>query len=198
MPLIFDSLMYINASGNRYRITRLNYYLSGFKFLQKSGNGYANAAVYYFDTKISSTSKFTFVDLPSGTYSGISFYLGLDSIKNKSNALPNTLENELMAWPVPMGGGYHFLKFEGHFLDSGITEGFAIHLGKNQNLVKITLDKIIIVGDDNIRLNLAMNLSEFFKNPLNYDLINEPSYTMSDDSAMKKISNNAVDVFTLK
>ena len=47
-----------------------------------------------------------------------------------------------MAWPTAMGGGYHFMKVEGHYLDTSNTiQGFAIHLGKNNNLVNVLINQ---------------------------------------------------------
>ena len=36
-----------------------------------------------------------------------------------------------MAWPDVMGGGYHFLKLEGHYKKDSLLAGYAMHIGQN-------------------------------------------------------------------
>ncbi len=136
--------------------------------------------------------------IPVGIYSSVTFYIGLDSLTNKTGILPNSLENINMAWPDMMGGGYHFMKMEGHFLDSTNTiNGYAMHLGKNPNLVTININKQI-----NLKINqekkLIMNINEWYKHPLIYDFNVDGNYSMSVMSAMMKLSKNGKDVFTIQ
>ncbi|MFN8298916.1 MAG: MbnP family protein [Chitinophagales bacterium] len=196
LPLLYDSLIYHNDAGNLYGINKLNYYLSGFHFKKASGSVYSSPEVFYLEAFNPGTNQFTFKDVPSGDYTEISFYLGLDSVHNLTDALPATLENINMAWPDMMGGGYHFMKFEGHAQDSAGTYGFAMHLGKNANLVSITLNRAFSITEDQpATLPLHMNINEWFRGPSIYNFETDGNYSMSNDAAMLKLKNNGSDIF---
>jgi hypothetical protein len=106
-----------------------------------------------------------------------------------------------MLWPDVMGGGYHFLKLEGKYLDSLKNEkGIAIHIGLNSSLVNhhpINSD-IKIVENNTSSVKLAMNLNEWFMNPYTFDFNRDGNYTMGDSTAMNFIKNNGNDVFYAK
>ena len=103
-----------------------------------------------------------------------------------------------MEWPDGMGGGYHFLKFEGHFVDSGNTFGFAMHIGTNNYLVNGKLWARITLGDGVNTLNVGMNMNEWFKNPAVYDFNMDGNYSMSSMMAMEKLMMNGADVLKIK
>ena len=198
--LTFDSIRFVNASGNHYSVNRLEYYLSGFTFTKSEGGSFVSPSVCYMNATEPATSDILINAVPQGNYAGLSFYIGLDPEKNKTNFLPNTLDNINMAWPDAMGGGYHFMKMEGYFLDStGKNQnGFAMHLGKNENLVKVEIIHPFILTDQTINFGLKMNLNEWFKNPVLYDLNKDGNYSMGNVAAMTKLSQNGKDVFTLE
>ena len=194
--IIFDTIQYQNEAGNQYSISKLHYYLSGFTFIKSDGNAINTDNVFYVDIANSSTNKLTFKNFPVGNYTAIQFHIGLDSVHNITNALPNTIENINMAWPEPMGGGYHFMKLEGHFISGTSTFGYAMHLGLNPYLVSPSVNKTFSVTKDvNNNINLNMNINEWYKNPLIYDFNVDGNYSMGSMPAMMKLANNGVDVF---
>lgn len=196
-PLIFDSLIYKNKAGEFYSVSNLEFFLSNLTLLNDVGNvildnvDYLNAS----SSKFQSTST---IKVPFGHYKGIRLLIGLDSIHNVTGRIPHTIENENMAWPVPMGGGYHFMKFEGRFYDSGNISGYAIHLGRNVNLVKIEIPVNFDITYSNHKMFLTMNINEWFENPWMYSLSNDGNYTMNSLPMMKKISENGSDVLQFK
>ncbi len=194
--LLYDSLLYTNDAGNKYSITKLNYYLSGFIFRKKGGEYYCPKGVYYLDAFNSNLSNCTFYEIPVGQYDQITFFVGLDSTHNITDALPATIDNVNMAWPNMMGGGYHFMKLEGHAVDGVGSYGFAMHLGKGKNLITITLNRdIMIESGRSTAITLTMNINEWFRNPVIYNFETDGNYTMSNDTSMYKLKNNGSDVF---
>lgn len=191
----FDSIRYVNDAGNHYSITRMEYYISNMTFHNSTGDKYISDEVYYVSAKDNKTLKFD--SIPSGIYTGISFYVGIPEDKNKTGFLPSTFENINMAWPDPMGGGYHFMKFEGHFKDSAKTSGYAIHLGTNMMLVKIHIDYPFDLKYSNHHWGLVMNMNEWFRNPHLYDLAKDGNYTMHKKDLMTKITANGSSVYKL-
>lgn len=112
-PFIVDTSIYMNSSGNFYKVTDLQYFISdltlhrtdGAKFIVEKDYG-----IHYVDAKIPST--FTWLinsDVPSGNFDSISFTFGIKEVENFSNRFPNPPERD-MNWPDVLGGGYHYMK----------------------------------------------------------------------------------------
>lgn len=195
--LLMNSLQYTNEAGNNYGVTDLKYYISNITLKAVSGNHYYNPGIYYVDIKQAHTLSILLDSIPPGKYSVLSFDLGIDSERNLTGFLPNTLNNINMSWPVSMGGGYHFLKFEGNFEEAASTYGFAFHLGKSLMRIHYDLQFNKEFKYWNETLQLKHDISEWFKNPVTYDFsIHEP-YSMFSDSVMQVVKNNGADVFKL-
>lgn len=194
----WDSIININAAGNPFSLKKLNLFISNFELKQNNGITFTSNDVFYIDPLISNKSTFTLDSLLDGTYSSISFLVGIDSIKNVAYGLSNSTDNINMIWPTAMGGGYHFLKMEGYFKDSNnVQQGYALHLGKNANLTKVTLNCTMLQNTTH-SYNLTFNVSKVFNYPYVYDLNIDNCYTMSDPIAMNKIKTNLENVFTIK
>ena len=192
----FNAMNYTCAAGYTYKISRFQYYLSGFALKDSKGNLITSKKVFYVDAQQEATQLISLAGMPLGSYTDIYFYIGLDTAQNKSNALDATIENANMSWPDAMGGGYHFLKLEGYYTGNSGNAGFAMHLGKNGNAVPIHIEKKFeIQPNQQPLLSLNMNLNEWLKNPEVYDFAADGSYSMNNDSAMKKLYRNGVDVF---
>ncbi len=194
--LVFDSKDFTCEAGYPYEISKLEYYLSAFSMKDNKGKIHTSDNVFYLNAKRSETNLLSFSDIPAGDYTDLYFTIGLDTTLNKTNALEATVDNNNMSWPDMMGGGYHFMKLEGFFTNSSTNTGFAMHLGRNGNNVMIHLTKSFTIKvNQNNSLNLTMNINEWFKNPAVYDFVDDGQYSMSNMTAMQKLSKNGVDVF---
>ncbi len=195
-PLLFDTITYQCEAGYQYEVTRLYYYLSNFRFTMSNGTEYHDNKVYYVDASESTHNLLNMKSFPMGDCMKLTFYIGLDSLQNKTDSLPATFDNINMGWPNAMGGGYHFMKLEGHFRDSSGTSGYAMHLGKNQFVVPVEVLNPVVVseGDEKVVI-LTMNIAEWFRNPSVYDFKVNGSYSMNSDAAMQVLSANGKDVF---
>ncbi|MBN9482821.1 MAG: hypothetical protein BGO70_08090 [Bacteroidetes bacterium 43-93] len=197
-PLIWDSLIYKNAAGNRYSITRINYYISNIHFYRNRYDVLFVDSIFYVSAANIASCNFNITNVPSGPYDSVSFCIGLLPVRNASYSLPPTMDNVNMIWPDVMGGGYHFLKFEGHWLDSlGHVGGFAMHLGSNGYYsIAGAGFKMKIPPGSTDRLKLTMNMNEWFRNPNTYNLETDGVYSMGNATLMKKLAENGKDVFT--
>lgn len=193
--LVFDTLLYRNAADEDYSVNRLEFYISNVVLYNSSGNVTLND-VYYLNAEDARFKGFTLRNVPKGDYNGIGFLFGLDSVRNVPGGLNPSIENNAMFWPVQMGGGYHFMKFEGHFRDTDGMSGFAIHLGRNGNTVSETLPLSFAVNAQTHVMQLSMDVNEWMDNPYTYSFIRDGKYTMSSDLLMKKIAGNGNDVFS--
>ncbi len=194
-PLHFDSLIYVNEAGHQYSVTRLQYYVSEVVLHGTGGTTDHNIpGPYYIDGR--GGNSFDLATIPSGTYGGASLLLGLSPEQNITNALPNTMENVQMAWPEPMGGGYHFLKFEGHFINAGNSTGFAMHIGKNEHLPHCDAPGAFAISGAAAKLILKFDLNEVFRSPHTYDLA-AGNYSMGSPALMALLRDNCADAFTI-
>lgn len=194
-PLAFNTIQYVNEAGHAYSITRVEHYLSELTLL--GGDGTADhtiAGPWYING--TAGGHFDLGALPVGTYTGATVLLGLPPALNQTGALPNTLENVNMAWPVPMGGGYHFMKFEGHFEHDGQTSGYAMHLGRDANLPLCTMPQPFTLDGTACTLTLRFNLNEVFRTPHTYDL-STGNQSMGSMMLMGLLRDNCTDAFTL-
>ena len=133
--LEWDTVKFVNVAGNKYGVHNINMYISNIKMKTITGEIYFSKKIFYLDPLDIKKNKLILDSIPVGIYDEISFYIGVDSVQNKSFLLPTSIDNLNMAWPDAMGGGYHFLKLEGYYLDNlSVKKGFAIHLGKNSNI----------------------------------------------------------------
>ncbi|KAB2915985.1 MAG: hypothetical protein F9K23_09645 [Bacteroidetes bacterium] len=190
-----DTLKYTNAAGNLFGVWHLEYYLSGFAFMDDKGVWWKTGSEYYVNVKTPKTNTIGLTDLPVGKYSKLKFFIGLPAERNLTDALPATAENLNMAWPDIMGGGYHFLKLEGYFKDSiGKTQGFAMHVGNSKNLITVEIPIMLNHGGNSV-MNLQMNINEWFVHPYTYNFNVQGNYTMGVDSLMNQLKQNGSDVF---
>ena len=198
--IISDSIMYVNAAGFTYSITNLKYYISEVVLTEDDNSTQTFEGPFYVDLANASTHSYDLENLTVSTYKTIRFYIGLDAAHNLNNSLPATSINNNMAWPEPMGGGYHFMKLEGYYFNPSPTEtGFAMHLGKNANLVTCTINNLALeTSESGSDLNLVMNVNEWFRNPAIYDFNSDGVSIMANDATMLKLSQNGVDVFSKK
>ncbi|MDP1725706.1 MAG: hypothetical protein Q8M15_02905 [Bacteroidota bacterium] len=197
-PVYFDSLLYNNAAGNLYSVSRLEYYLSGFVIENENGELVVSDRVFYENARLPLNVSVN--QLKPGNYKSVQFNVGLDALHNKSNALEPTPENINMIWPDEMGGGYHFTKFEGRYLKPDLTHsGFAMHIGTDKMLVqhnKLTVSLTISESTPDT-LYLTMNLNEWFTNPNQYNLLIHGNYSMGNDTLMLMLKENAKDIFKI-
>lgn len=192
----WDTIKYQNAAGNKYAIHTLNLYISNVEIKTADGKKYTSKKIFYLDPLFSNKNNFNLDSIPIGEYNELTFYLGIDSLRNKTFALPATTDNLNMAWPDIMGGGYHFIKLEGHYLDTAnIKQGFAVHLGKNPNLPSVKILHAMHQKSVNQEYILAFDINEVFMNPYLYNFNIDNNYTMSDSGAMSKIKTNISDAF---
>lgn len=197
LPLLFDSLMYANDAGELYEVNHLEYYISNITFYRPYGDIYKTNKIFYINANTFSTCSLLLDSIPTGKYSYITFNVGIDANHNISYSLPNTTENINMAWPNMMGGGYHFMKLEGHYLSDSSNYGYAIHLGQNSSLVNCKVNESYFIGYPNPELTLNMNINEWFRTPNTYSFSTDGNYTMGDSLLMAKIAKNGANVFSL-
>ena len=202
----FNTIKFTNTNGDKLSIEKLRYLISKITFQNSKGeffelDGY-NLVDVTNDKNVSFTST---TKIPTGSYTKVWFTFGFDNDANYKNYT----DLNSASWNVPemLGGGYHFMQFEGKFIDNTTTEkGYAYHAIRAVNIssgtpvfkdtfFKVDLGPIIITN--NTVFNIKMNIAEWFKNPNTWDLNILNNMLMPNFDAQGMMFQNGQNVFSL-
>ena len=207
-PLITDTLCYTNEAENEFLITEIQWFLSKMELQNEQGAWIPlEPHVFYIDTNIPESQTLRIKNLPIGKYKTWRFTFGLDEENNQTGSFSDPPESN-MFWPEPLGGGYHYMKLNGKYLDEN--EQLAplnIHLGIGQNedhtefyqnyfTVEFPLD-FSIAGNTENQLFLTMIVDNWFRNPNRYDFNEYGSAIMQNQAAQQALKENGNDVFKI-
>ncbi len=196
----FENTEYTNANGEVLTISRLRYLISDVTFTKANGEEIVidghnlvdvtnnNGLIYNIDTNI-----------PTGAYTNVSFTFGFDNEDNAGNY--TDLNSESFNVPDMLGGGYHYMQFDGKFMDTSSTEqGFNYHSiravdspGMNPTFPQdtfFTVDLGAISITNDATIEVKTNLAEWFKNPNTWDLNTLNQMLMPNSSAQIMMHDN--------
>ena len=219
-PLITDSLCYHNEAGNEFMITEIQWFVSKMELQNEQGEWislkhrevdnlfpYATDKIFYIDTNITESQTLQMAPIPIGHYKTLRFTFGLNEEDNQTGFFNDPPESE-MFWPDVLGGGYHYMKLNGRFVN---TEGelvpLNVHLGIGQNAdhtefyqnyftVELPLDFTITENAEN-QFDLCMVVDNWFRNPNLYDFNVYGSAIMQNQAAQQALKENGKDVFRI-
>ena len=216
-PLITDSLMYQNAAGNPYLVSEIQYFISDVILHLAGGdsisvNKYDD--IHYVDTDIDESLVYYLPDtIPEGNYESVSFTFGINAEKNRSLMFVNPPESN-MFWPEYLGGGYHYMKLNGKWLDTaGVIRPFNFHLGigqiydssgqitgfiQNYFYVHLPSSSLEIVKSRITQMDIDMNVNEWFEDPVVFDFNVWGGDIMQNHEAMHIGCENGHNVFSVK
>ncbi len=193
--LTLDTILYQNAAGNPYSVNKLRYYLSNFRFVKADNSEIsADNNAHFIDAR--EATSINLVGVPPGNFTALRFNFGIPQSQNVYGNLPNTSFNTGMVWPEQMGGGYHFMKFEGYFNSSQGVNGYAIHVGNNACIAEVTITTPFEISEDG-DMTIGFNLNEIMAGPNTFDM-DSSNYTMGIMDAMLEISENVENAFTIE
>lgn len=216
-----DTLKYVNEAGNHYMITEVQYFISKFTLYFNNGESYTvidNLGIHYIDSDISDTRYWAVpYNIPSGHVDSIVFIFGLDEADNQSYIFPNPPESN-MFWPEELGGGYHYMKLNGKYLDTtGVQAPFNYHLGIGQTydttgqvtgfiqnyfnvsfpLFMMSSIYVDIIPGQTTELILTMNIESWFATPNTWDFNTMGGMMMQNQEALEAACENGRDVFSI-
>jgi hypothetical protein len=218
-PLVTDSMKYTNEAGNEYLITEVQYFISNLTIHYRGGDTYSvtqDDGIHYVDSDIPETHSWEILeDIPAGTIDSISFTFGLDEETNQSGLFTDPPESN-MFWPDELGGGYHYMKLNGKWLNTNaMIEPFNFHLGIGQtydttgqvtgfvqNYFRVNCYLAIyssfiaqVRANEMNHLGINMNIESWFKTPHTWDFNQWGGMIMQNQEAMKTACENGFDVF---
>ena len=202
-----NSTTFTTQNGDVINISRIRYLISRFELTDANGTSYLFDGYKF--TDLSDTSTYDFVptnnSIPNGTYT-LKFIWGFNETDNIDGAYAD-LNVAIWNWPTMLGGGYHFLQFDGVFkANTTAPSPFNFHNGTarvstnpnvfEQNFAEITFSTPIIISD-NSTIEIKMNIAEFFKSPHTWDLNMMNTNLMPNYMAQKMMQDNVMTVFSI-
>lgn len=216
--VVFSEMCYTNAAGNQYEVTEIMYFISDLR-LYRNG-AVVNPAqwndIHYIDSNLHETLEWIVgSNIPAGEYDSLTFTFGLSEKLNKSFLFVNPPEVG-MSWPEVLGGGYHYMMFNGFWKDTAdIRKPFDFHLGigqiyknntgqvaditgfiHNNFSIKPSGPSIMIKAGEVSTINLVMNIQSWFESPLIFDFNVWGGSIMQKQDAMHIGCLNGKDVFS--
>ena len=202
----FNQIQYTNANGDQLSIERLRYLISDVTFTTLQGENLNLDSFFLVDLTTDAVTFSTTTLIPEGLYDNVSFTFGFDNVANYENhPAPNAPSFNV---PEMLGGGYHFMQFDGKFINSNNQEqGFSYHAiravdnpGTNPTFPQDTFITVNLGGvavTNSTMITVDCNLAEWFKNPNTWDLNQLNSELMSNSSAQIMMYENGQNVFSL-
>ena len=201
VDLITDTMIYTNSVSENYNIQTLKYLISDITLHADDGSKTLLGEVHFIDISDVSTVSFAYDNVANNNYTSISFDMGLDSTKNITNLYLNEDFHATMAWPEPMGGGYHYMKLEGAYINDSTF--YNTHTGGTMggdysfnNSSSISLNVNNDMGDVTIDINMEIN--NWYQTP------NEIAFStygmgimMNMEKQMQLQANGSLDVFSV-
>lgn len=184
-----DSTYVLTSAGWEVTISRLDFYLSDPTCLQGASSHTFFRTTYHslFDP---TTHNLEFQFEGNGGWVPSQFYFGVADLRNLTGYFPNTKENLGMAWPDPMGGGYHHIKLEGRIRHQGKYYPFAFHTGLPVTAHLVQPDP---TTHDVFHVQLRVNIDRWFEG---LDPTQDPLYTMGDAPSMNDFQDRSQNVFS--
>ena len=204
-PLITDSLCYHNEAGNAFMITEIQWFVSKMELQDERGE-WIPMGTFYIDTDIAESQTLRMSNIPVGHYKALRFTFGLDEEDNQSGRYSDPPESN-MFWPEPLGGGYHYMKLNGKYVNGeGELVPLNVHLGIGQNEDKTIFYQNYFTVEDPIDLEITENkeqlvqlnmiVDNWFRHPNLYDFNVYGSAIMQNQDAQQALKENGQDVFT--
>jgi hypothetical protein len=197
----FNELKYVNFNGETLSINKLRYLISNI-VLHKTDGSLLELDGYVLVDLNKNNISIPFSNIPFDTYSGLSFTFGFNKNDNLDGAYKD-LNAASWNWPTMLGGGYHFMQFEGTYIDDENEKPFTYHMGTakksdgvfEENSFEINLGEFDF--NKASTLNLYANIAEWFTNPNTWDLNSYNINLMSNYDAQKMMNTNGKTVFSL-
>lgn len=144
---------YTNASGEKFTVSKLKYYVSNFILTKTDGTVYTvpQDSCYFLIDEDSEATHEPVIMVPEGEYKTLTFTLGVDSLRNtmdiskRTGVLDPTATGADMYWT--WNSGYIFFKMEGTS-PVATAPGFAYHIGGFGGYSSPTINNIKIISLD--------------------------------------------------
>ena len=208
----FNDLKFRNENGEMLSIERLRYLISDIYLENESGT--VTDLTDFVLVNLGEEKNLTFTTenlLVNGTYN-LFFRFGLSNEDNFIEEGYPELNSENFNVPSTLGGGYHYMQFDGKYIDSlNVETGFNYHAIRATNVTTIENEEDLLEADtsfevdlgeveiinNTVTINVQMDIAEWFTNPNTWDLNEFDQMLMPNYEAQIMMNENGASVFSL-
>lgn len=200
----YNSTVFTNDFGTELQITRLRYLVSRVELINANNERFPLTDYQLIDLGNPNTNVvLPPIEIPAGAYR-VAFVYGFNEEDNVSNQYSD-LNTVLWNWPEDLGGGYHFLQMDGNYNVNSDPLPFNYHNGTARqsegnfvaNHVVFDFPQLTAVGTD-VEVEIAMDLSEWFKDPNQWNLNEWNTDLMGNFDAQRDMNANSGSVFSVR
>lgn len=176
---------YIIESGDTVKISMMRYYISNVCLTKDNGDTVKIPNSYYLIDLEGRALEIK--DIPTATYTGLCFGLGVDKdanhdiARNDGDLDPNGADGMIWDW----NSGYKFIRIEGDYKGDTSSGSFKFHVGgdvnyktmhfsENRFAMRISSSEMlfnaVVSSEKTTEIHLLSNLAEAFKTPNTIDL----------------------------
>ncbi len=204
----FNTIKFTNENGQQISIERLRYVISDIVLTHKSGQIVSLKEHNLVDVTNNQNLSFTTSkSIFPGEYTRVTFRFGFSNQDNVDGAYAD-LNTANFNVPSMLGGGYHYMQFDGKYLDVNSMEApfnyhaiRAVDRADPNNPTFLDTSLVVDLGavnvESNTQINVKMNLYEWFSNPNRWNLNLLNTVLMPNFSAQVQMSQNGANVFSL-
>lgn len=195
---------YRNANGDDFKVTTFKYYISNVTLIAKTGDKVSIPDSYLLVNAADSTTlNQQITGIPEGKYTGITFTIGVDSLRNFAGAQTGVLDPAKgMFWS--WNSGYIFVKLEGESPKSTAKKNrLTFHIGgakdPNNTIRTFTqqFPKTLKIADGKLpEIELTADASALFKGKTIVDFA-KLNFTMGGPNSVVVADNYAVGLFKI-
>lgn len=201
--LVLDTKQYQTGTGDKFTVSKFNYYISNVKFKKSDGTYFSEPESYHLVYADANGGRhFHIEDVPAGGYTAITFLIGVDSARNTAGAQTGALDPaKAMFWD--WNQGYIMAKLEGKSPNSGASDStLRYHIGgfsgANSALRTVTLTfpfTVTLKGGAESTIPIKADVMKWFTpNTINMATTHT---IMMPSATSKKIADNYANMFSL-
>ncbi len=217
--MVLKDKTYTNANGDEFTLSLFQYYVSNFRLKRKDGSEYVvpqDESYFLIREQRPETQRIVLNNIPKGQYVGVSFIIGVDSLRSASEVsrrkgcLDVGEEGKDMYWA--WNSGYIFVKMEGRSPQVPMTGNrkepvFMYHIGlfggmgdkKTLNNIKAASltfgnDKVRVKAGNVARIGIRTDASKLLNGATNVSIAANPSVMGGPYS--KYIADNYATMFS--
>lgn len=195
--LAYSPDSFFTQAGDTLKVLQVAYYISNITLEKTSGEKINLGTYHLIDEGAPATKMLSIANVPAGTYSKISFMLGVDSVRNHTGVQEGALDPAYgMFWT--WNTGYIFFRLKGRIGLDATAISFDIGGDGNGSVYTSDLNAFMLEGNK-FTLKYKLDLAELFKGPHILNLRNEPKeiHTSTETVLLPRMVQNMKDMFTL-
>lgn len=211
--LTLNTGTYQNGAGESFAVTKLNYFVSNIRLRKEDGSEYVvpqDSSYFLIQEERPSSQTITLNKIPAGNYTGLTFLIGVDSVRSladldKRTGILDPGLNNGMYWD--WNSGYIFLKLEGTSAVAPAAQNgaFFYHIGGYgrgnvtiNNLRTVTLpfktDVAKVQTDLTPTIRLTTDALKLFNGPTKLSIAQHSSVMF--DPYSTNVANNYAQMFS--